>query len=158
LMTARLLDLPERAKLTLLTEAEALLGDGWRRRGNLWHAERAFERAGKHLDRAVDPYLCALYCCLQAKLREAQGRTEEALALLQPAWPLFEDVGQVDGQADALLDKALLEIRRDEEGSASTDLRAVISLMDKDLSPDLAAMAIAAYGTLLKEPRRGTEA
>src|SRR5207244_9785935 len=122
---------------SLFAEAEALMGDGWRRLRRFHEAERAFARAARHLDRACDPNQSAIYCCLLANLREDQRRGEEALALRERAASLFAEIGQIDDQGQALLDKATLGLSRYEVTGAMADLREAISLIDKALRPDL---------------------
>ncbi len=61
-------------------------------------------------------------------------------------------------QAEALLAKAALEICLGDIESALTDLRTVLALTDKELRPDLAAIAVLGYGTLLGQMRRTAEA
>lgn len=150
--------LPERVKQALSAEAEALTGDSWRQQGKLHEAERAFGRAARHLEEAGDPYESANFCRLLADLRQDQRRFEEALALRDRAASLFAEVGQTDDQAQALLDKAGLEMKRDEVERALSDLRAVIALADQGLRPDLAAMGVAVYGKILCQSGRATEA
>jgi tetratricopeptide (TPR) repeat protein len=147
-----------RTKQALFAEAESLIGASWRRQGKLNDAERAFRRVARHLDEARDPHLTAHYCALLADLRQDQGRPEETLALLARAALLFEEVGQTEEQALALVAKARLELRRDGLETALADLRATISLVDQGLSPALAANTIVVYGTIFRDWRRSAEA
>jgi tetratricopeptide (TPR) repeat protein len=158
LKIARGTDLPANVKRALFAEAEALIGDGWRRRRDLREAERAFVRAAHHLEEVSDPDENALYLDLLAHLREDQHRPEEARALWERAASLFGEIGQIDDQAEVLLAKAALEICLADVESALTDLRTVLALTDRELRPDLAAIAVLGYGTLLGQMRRTAEA
>lgn len=121
-------------------------------------AEKAFARAARYQRNVIDPDVCGLYCCLLAKLREEQGRSEEALALLQRAAYLLEEIGQIDEVAQALLDKANVELRRCCVERYLVDLQVVIGLMDEGLSADLAAVAVGIYGIELQGRGRVEEA
>jgi tetratricopeptide (TPR) repeat protein len=155
LFAAQSSPLPGRFKRALCAEAEALMGDGWRRQGKLHDAERAFSRAARHLEEADDPGASANFCRLLADLRHDQRRIEEALALRERAASLFAGVGQTDDQAQALLDKAASEMGRDKVARALSDLRAVIALADQGLRPDataaLAGALLERLSTLQKE-------
>ena len=150
--------LPESAKSALLFEAFALVGDGLRRQQQPRQAERAFAQAARHLTKAGDPHSSALYCILLAHLREDQGRHEECLALRDRAAALYQEIGQIDDQAEVLLDKANLEFDRHDVESAVVDLRTVITLADQGLRPDLVSVAVLPYVAVLRERRRNAEA
>jgi len=158
LLTAPGVRLPENAKAALLFEALALLGDGLRRQRKFRQADRAFSQAACHLAQAGDPHPSALYCTLLAHLREDQNRHEEALALRDRAAALYQEIGQVDDQAEVLLDKANLEFYRHQVDSAVADLRTVIALADQGLRPDLVSIAVLPYAAVLRERRRNAEA
>ncbi len=150
--------LPENAKSALLFEALALVGDGLRRQHKFMQAEHAFSQAARHLAKAGDPQPSALYCTLLAHLREDQGRQEESLALRSRAAALYHELGQIDDQAEVILDKANLEFYRHEGESAAADLRTVIALADQGLRPDLVSIAVLPYAAVLREKRRNAEA
>jgi tetratricopeptide (TPR) repeat protein len=111
LMAVERTRLPARFTRSFSAEAETLMGDAWRRLRQFRDAERAFARAARHLKSAGDPNQSAVYNRTLAALRVDQSRPEEALLLLERAASLFEEVGQIDDQAQALLDKVNLEER-----------------------------------------------
>lgn len=83
--------------------AEALceLGEAWRRLGSFRWAEGCFTQAAQALRDSPDAMARALFCSRLARLRAAERRLDEAVALWGRAAALWAEVGDLEQNAAA---------------------------------------------------------
>jgi tetratricopeptide (TPR) repeat protein len=126
---------------TAKARAWAYLGNALRVRWNFRGAEQAFQAAEKHLAKSwLDPLDEALLLELEASLRRAQRRYDEALELLRRAIEVYREVHEPHLQGRALLAQGLvLQYRQDYE-AACASFHASLFLLDGLEDPRLVAI------------------
>lgn len=145
---------------------EDLLASGWAELGNARRilsdfrsAERAFLTAGAHLARGCgDPLERARLADLEASLRNAQGRTDEAHALLDRAIGIYRLYGARHREGRALVKKALAHHYAGESETAVAVLAAGLPLADPRREPRLVLTARHNLAEWLRELGRYDEA
>lgn len=141
------------------TRAWAYLGNALRVRWDFRGAERAFQLAKEHLAKSwLDPLDEALLLELEASLRRAQRRYDEALGLLQLAIELYREVHEPHLQGRALLAQGLvLQYRQDYE-AACVAFHGSLFLLDGLEDPRLVAVGQFNLVNCLHESGRTAEA
>jgi tetratricopeptide (TPR) repeat protein len=126
----------------LKAAAHCEVAEGLRAQGDLGGAESAFDRANQHLRSSEDTVERATYCHLLAALRRDQGHVEEALALLDRASDLFEDHGNFQAKAAALVEYGFLSLEVNDPERSLAAFDQVMELGPRALPPDLALQAV----------------
>ncbi|HYH47442.1 MAG TPA: tetratricopeptide repeat protein [Thermoanaerobaculia bacterium] len=122
--------------------AWAYLGNVLRIRSDFQEAERAFQMAERHLSRSwLDPLDEALVLELQASLRRAQRRFEEALEMLDSAIALYREVNEPHFQGRCLVKKGLALQYANATDEAAACFRSSLFLLNPPEDPRLVLAA-----------------
>lgn len=124
------------------------LANAWRVNENFEEAEKALETARELLEQGTgDPMLAARIDDLEASLRRAQRRLDEAGRLLDRVYRAYSKIGERHLAGRALMSKGIvLEIDKKPE-EAIRSLKKAITLIDSERDPQLHA---AAHHSILK--------
>ncbi len=120
----------------------AWLGNVLRVRGDFQRAESAFRIAERHFSRSwLDPLDEALLLELQAPLRRAQRRFDEALELLEGALAIYREVNEPHLQGRSLMTKGVVLQYKGDLEEAAACFRRSLFLLDSLREPRLVGMS-----------------
>jgi tetratricopeptide (TPR) repeat protein len=142
----------------LKTAAHCEVADVLRLQGDLKAADAQLLLAAEHLRHSIDTIERATFCHLLARLRKDQGRSDEALALLERAASLYEDLGNLPAQAAALLEMGRLNLELLDPQHALAAFEAAATLGPQGLSADLVLQAVEGVALCLALEERPDEA
>jgi tetratricopeptide (TPR) repeat protein len=135
-------DLVSRAQLgDLRALVLAEIAEACRPQGRLDESQDLLDQAAQ----ALSPDLGearVIFCRLLGRLRQAQGRPDDALALFQRSGTLAESLGRIELQAAALLDLGSLQMDLDRNAEAIQAFGAAALLGPRGLAPSALVRAL----------------
>lgn len=152
--------MPHGRWLALQAEAWAILGSAWRAVADLRRAENALNVANAFLDAAekqrdLDPWARPRLAQRACYLRCDQGRFDEALTLNRETLIAYRELADPQGEAGALVDRALILGRRRQTRPAMACLTSAFSLLDPVQSPRSFRAAVHNMAIYLHETAEG---
>lgn len=138
----------------------ALRANAHRVAGELRSADELFVELRHFLGRyALGDYeLHAEVCALEASLRHDQRRLTEAEALLDRAVLFYRQARHVEGLADALVTRGLVQMDNDDDAAADASLREALELLTEDANRHLYLCAVSNRALVLCNLERCEEA
>jgi tetratricopeptide (TPR) repeat protein len=145
---------------SLMLRVQAHRANAHRVGGDLGEAERRFRSVRHHLavDPIADPSLDAEVASLEASLRWDQARHQEAATLLDQAVLIYQEVGEREGLARVLIQRASIAQQLERADQALADLERARGLVDPRTPEFLYLLIVVGSAPILLDLERYEEA